>query len=54
MRTTAINTRSTVTLCVSDDGENCNNATSWSAGWILFADENRNRRVDDDDRLLRV
>ena len=54
VRITAINTRATVTLCVSDDGESCSNTASWSSGWIIFTDENRNRQVDGDDRLLRV
>ena len=54
VRTTAINTRSTVTLCVSNDGETCNRSASWSSGWIIFTDKNRNRVIDGDDRLLRV
>jgi type IV fimbrial biogenesis protein FimT len=54
VRTTAINTRTTVTLCVSDNGESCSDTASWSSGWIIFTDENRNRRIDADDRLLRV
>lgn len=53
-RLTAINTRTTVTLCASDDGLTCKKTSPWSRGWMIFTDENRNRVIDDDDRLLRV
>ena len=53
-RITAINTRATVTLCASDDGLACKKTSPWSRGWIIFTDENRNRKIDGDDRLLRV
>ena len=54
VRTIAINTRKTVTLCASEDGSNCSTDSPWSNGWIVFSDENRNRVIDGDDRLLRV
>jgi type IV fimbrial biogenesis protein FimT len=53
-RITAINTRTTVTLCASDDGLTCKKSSPWPNGWIIFTDENRNRMVDGNDRLLRV
>lgn len=54
VRSTAINLRNTVTLCASADGATCSTTSPWSKGWIVFSDENRNRKIDGEDRLLRV
>lgn len=54
MRSTAISKRQTVTLCTSDNGESCTKESPWQQGWIIFTDANRNRKLDGDDRLLRV
>jgi type IV fimbrial biogenesis protein FimT len=54
VRSTAINLRKTVTLCASVDGTSCSTESPWSKGWIVFSDENRNRKIDGEDRLLRV
>lgn len=42
----AIKEGRTVTACVSSDGQNCLNSTSWNNGWIVFQDPNGNSTVD--------
>lgn len=41
-----------VVLCHSDDGTSCSNGGTpdWSAGWILFVDDNQNGVLDATDR----
>lgn len=41
-------------LCPSNDGEFCDDAFDWSRGWIIFTDQNRNRRRDATEPLVRV
>jgi type IV fimbrial biogenesis protein FimT len=53
-RSTAIKTRQTITVCKSDDGQRCGRGASWDGGWITFVDQDRDRIVDPEDRLLRV
>lgn len=49
-RTLAINHQSgVITLCGSIDGQTCHR--DWSHGWLLFADNNDNRRHDSDETL---
>lgn len=50
-RSEAINKKTTVTLCGSDDGAQCNNA--WSTTILIFADRNSNGALDGSDTLLR-
>jgi len=40
-------------LCPSLDGETCLKSVQWQRGFILFADENANRRRDADEEVLR-
>ena len=42
-----------VILCPSTDGLNCQDSFEWQQGFILFADENRNRMPDESDPILR-
>lgn len=35
-RAEAIKEGRTVTVCVSSDGANCANSTTWQSGWIVF------------------
>jgi type IV fimbrial biogenesis protein FimT len=51
-RTSAIRTGLTVTVCRSMDGLRCGG--SWSQGYIVFSDRNRDRRLNQDDALLRT
>ncbi len=40
-----------VTLCPSTDGESC--GKNWHDGQIIFTDRNRNRIIDEEDKLIR-
>ncbi len=40
-------------LCPSLDGEGCLKSAEWQQGFILFADENRNKKRDAGEQLLR-
>ncbi len=51
-RGAAIKHRQTITICASNDGSNCNKKSAWNQGWIVFTDEDRDRRRDPGDRLL--
>lgn len=48
----ALATSRPVVLCASDDGEACGD--SWSEGWLLFVDRDRDGSVSADDRVLLV
>jgi type IV fimbrial biogenesis protein FimT len=52
-RTEAIRRGHRVNLCKSSDRRNCADAGGWDPGWVVFADADRDGRVDGDDRLLR-
>ncbi|MFC1602980.1 GspH/FimT family pseudopilin [Pseudomonadota bacterium] len=41
-------------LCPSLDGETCLKSTQWQRGFILFADENANRKREAGEELLRI
>ncbi len=44
-----------VTACISTDGASCaGTGTSWSNGWIVFADANGNGTVDAGEPVLRL
>ena len=53
-RMTAISRNQRAVLCPSSDGASCEAGTDWSAGWMLFLDEDGNRRPDASDEVLRV
>lgn len=53
-RSAAITRRQTITICASNDNINCDRASAWEQGWIIFTDEDRDRRRDSGDQLLRV
>ena len=53
-RTEAIKEGLPVTVCVSTDGARCAAGdTSWSDGWIVYADSNGNHAVDTGEAVLR-
>ena len=53
-RSTAVTRHTTVSLCPSTDGESCSgDPFGWDAGYLVFQDDNRNRRRDDGETLLR-
>ncbi|OGI51816.1 MAG: hypothetical protein A3E57_00795 [Candidatus Muproteobacteria bacterium RIFCSPHIGHO2_12_FULL_60_33] len=43
-----------VTLCKSNDGASCSDEAAWREGWIVFADDNKNREVDTNEAIIRV
>lgn len=53
-RQTAVTRGEPISMCSSSDGSSCSGQSDWSAGWVLFADRNRNLRVDQGDEILRV
>ena len=50
-KSAAITNRTTVTLCRSVDGFACGG--NWQDGVIVFTDRNRDRTINEDDRLVR-
>ena len=53
-RVAAISRNQRAVLCPSSDGVHCEASTDWSQGWMLFVDEDGNRRPDGSDDILRV
>lgn len=53
-RSEALKRRVTVTICRSTDGQTCSKGSTWDKGWIVFSDQNRNRKIDDDDQKLLI
>lgn len=53
-RSEAIKRRMPVTLCKSSDGVSCSGSAAWRDGWIIFADPDKNREVDDGESVIHV
>lgn len=55
-RSEAIKRSGVVTLCKSSDGQTCSRAVEWNAGWIVFANNDRDEPPvrDRDERVLAV
>jgi len=53
-RMAAISRNQRAVLCPSTDGVTCEVGTDWSRGWMLFLDEDGNRRPDASDEIVRV
>ena len=53
-RSEAIKRRNTVTLCKSENGADCASGSDWHKGWIVFVDDNTNRRIDNGETIIRV
>lgn len=53
-RMAAISRNRRAVLCPSTDGASCEAGTDWSRGWMLFLDDNGNRKPDAGDEILRV
>ncbi len=51
-RNSAIQRNCKVSLCKSDDGEQCNSSAEWEQGWILFENSDGDNRVDSEDVIL--
>lgn len=50
----AIRRSSPVTLCPSTNGTSCTGGTTWSSGWLVFADANNAGVVDEGEEILQV
>ena len=53
-RMSAITRNRRAVLCPTTDGQHCEAGTDWSTGWMLFADDDGNRKVDAADDILRI
>ena len=51
-RTHSITTQKYTIICPSLSGKACDNKSNWYQGWIIFADSNKNRELDDGEELL--
>ena len=50
-RSVAVTTNQRVTICPSSNGTNCE-AVGWNNGWIVFADPDSDRNVDNDETVI--
>jgi len=53
-RNEAIRRNQHVVICKSEDGQICTREGHWNSGWIVFADENRNRKRELQEQLIHV
>ena len=51
-RFTAISRQQVVVVCPSIDGNSCANSSRWEAGWILFVDQDADRRRSSGEPLI--
>ena len=51
-KTAAVSNNAKVTLCNSADASSCNG--DWNDGWLVFIDNNGDRKVSEDDVVLRT
>ncbi|MCU7940182.1 MAG: GspH/FimT family protein [gamma proteobacterium symbiont of Bathyaustriella thionipta] len=51
-RNEAINTNHHVLLCKSVDGKHCITQSSWDDGWLIFTDNDNNKKVNDEERVI--
>jgi type IV fimbrial biogenesis protein FimT len=52
-RSQAVYRNAVVVACPGNPQSGCSGASNWSAGWIIFEDENRDRHHQDGEPLLR-
>lgn len=53
-RLRAVSQASQVVVCPSANGTTCTGGLSWEHGWLIYDDENRNRRHDADEAVVAV
>ncbi len=51
-RNHAIFSRQDLLMCKSQDQLQCDDKAAWEQGWIIFADQNRNRKKDTDEEII--
>src|SRR5690242_2410817 len=52
-RTEAVKRSSRVNVCKSGDGKQCATAGTWSAGWIMYEDDDRDGSIDAAESVIR-
>ena len=52
-RSEAIKTGTEVVICATNDGERCSKGDRWQQGWIVYYDQNGDRRRNNDEPLTR-
>lgn len=52
-RSEAVKRQVRVNVCKSSDGKQCATAGTWSAGWIMFADDNRDGTIEAPESVIR-
>jgi type IV fimbrial biogenesis protein FimT len=52
-RSEAVKRSQRVNLCKSVDGKQCTNAGTWANGWIMFADDNLDDRIESAESVIR-
>jgi type IV fimbrial biogenesis protein FimT len=53
-RSEAVHRGARVVLCPSNDQQNCATHSAWHEGWIVFVDDNANRRHENEETILRL
>ncbi len=53
-RSNAVHQKEQTVICKSSDGKSCIRTGKWTQGWIVFADDDRNRHRTEDERLIFV
>lgn len=43
-----------VIICPSSSGNDCDNQSNWHQGWMIFIDDNKNRKRDDQEKIFRI
>ena len=41
-------------LCPSENGSDCANSPDWTAGWLVFMDNNASRELEGGEHVLRI
>jgi type IV fimbrial biogenesis protein FimT len=52
-RSEAVKRGMRVNLCKSRDRKQCDHAAAWDAGWIMFADENRDGSIEAGENVIK-
>jgi len=52
-RSEAVKRQSRVNVCKSSDGRQCATSGTWSAGWIMFEDDNRDGSIESVEQVIR-
>jgi len=52
-RNYAVHNQTFVVICPSTSGKACDASSNWHKGWVVFADQNKDRDIDNNDIVLR-